>query len=121
MRILENNHGGNWIDRLLNAWPFCIDQDNVNSWAVAWDADGIYFPDDLSLFCNGYVMVRVCWPLGVFVHIKPVRNARFQFGIGWKVNGRVGLTLRWQTDESAANGTHGQNVGQAKEWNRGAA
>ena len=29
MKTLETNHDGNWVDRLLNAWPFCLDMDGI--------------------------------------------------------------------------------------------
>ena len=121
MKTLETNHDGNWVDRLLNAWPLCIDQDSVDSWAWAWDAEGVYCPEDYSLFYNGFVMLRLTFPFGIWLHVKPVRNSRFQCGIGYALNGRFKLTLRWQTDASAAAGTHGPNIGQASAWQRGAA
>lgn len=119
MKTLEYNHGGNWFDRLNNA--LAVDQLAMRSWAIAWDAEGVYCPEDYSLFYNGYVFVRLTFPFGVWLHIKPVSDARFQCGIGWKLNGRFGLTLRWQADTSAAAGTHGPNVGQAQGWGRGTA
>lgn len=42
-----------------------------------------------------------------------------RFGIGWKLNGRFGAIFRWQSDESAAEGTHGPNYGQATGWECG--
>ena len=123
MKTLETNHGGNWLDRLLNAWPLCLDADSIRTVAVAWDAEGVYCPEDYSLFYNGFVMVRVTFPFGIWLHLKPVRNARFQCGAGWKLNGRFGLTLRWQTDAKAAHGAHDNapNAGQAIGWERGTA
>lgn len=121
MKTLEYHHGGNWFDRLNNA--IAVDADSVDSFALAWDAEGVYRPEDYSLFYNGFVMLRLNWPLGVFLHLKPVRNARFQCGIGWALNGRFKLTLRWQTDAKAAQGAHenAPNAGQASAWARGTA
>ena len=123
MKTLETNHGGNWLDRLLNAWPWCLDADSIRTAAIAWDAEGVYFPASRSLFYNGYVFFRLTFPFGAWLHIKPVRSARFQCGAGWKVNGRFGLTLRWQTDAKAAQGAHenAPNLGQASAWARGTA
>ena len=124
MKTLETNHGGNWLDRLLNAWPFCVHRDAVATvFAFAWDEQGRYRPESMSLFYNGYIFFRLTFPLGVWLHVKPVPDARFQCGMGWKLNGRFGLTLRWQTDAKAAQGAHenAPNLGQATGWERGTA
>ena len=123
MKTLETNHGGNWLDRLLNSFPFCLDSDSIRTVAVAWDEEGIYRPGSVSLFYNGYVFFRLTFPFGAWLHVKLVRNARFQCGAGWKLNGRIGLTLRWQTDAKAAAGAHenAPNLGQATGWERGTA
>ena len=121
MKTLEYNHGGNWFDRLNNA--LAVDQLAMRSWAIAWDAEGIYCPQDYSLYYNGFVFLRFTFPFGVFLHLKPLRDARLQIGCGWKLNGRLGLIARWQTDAKAAQGAHenAPNVGQATGWNRGTA
>ena len=124
MKTLETHHGGNWLDRLLNSWPFCLDSDYTPSlWAIAWDEQGVWHPLNVSLFYNGYFFLRLTFPFGFWLHVKPVRNARFQCGAGWKLNGRIGLTLRWQTDAKAARGAHenAPNLGQAIGWERGTA
>lgn len=121
MKTLEYHYNGDWRDRLLNAWPLCLDALYIGTLAWAWDAEGPYSPEDYSLFYNGFVMVRVTFPFGIFIHIKPARNLRIQCGIGWKLNGRFGILARAQSDESAAAGTHGPNVGQARGWARGTA
>lgn len=150
MKTLENNHGGNWVDRLLNAWPFCLDPAYTPSiFAIAWDADGIYLPGSRSLFYNGAVMLRLTFPFGIWIHLKPVRDRRLQAGLGWKLNGRIALnpfalpviaalwlTVGWswwwlallpfyrvQTDASAAAGAHenAPNLGQASGRARGTA
>jgi hypothetical protein len=61
------------------------------------------------LFWNGALMLRLVWPVGVFVQIrwsgKTDRRAYWQGGIGWKVNGRFGLICRIpSSDASAARG-----------------
>lgn len=122
MKTIELHYGGDWRDKVLNAWPLCIHTDAVATLlAAAWDSQGIYRPESRSLFYNGAIMVRLTLPFGIWLHIKPVAAGRFQCGIGWKLNGRFGLLLRWQTDKSAATGAHGPNVGQASAWDRGTA
>lgn len=125
MKTLETNHGGNWLDKLLNAWPLCLDADYTPSLvAIAWDADGVYFPGGKSLYYNGFVFVRLTFPFGLWLHLRFARNHRSQFGVGWKLNGRFGITFRpWHSDESAAAGAHAgaPNVGQAAGWARGTA
>src|SRR3990167_31613 len=87
MRTLETNHGGNWLDRLLNSWPVLLDNDSIGTVAAAWDAQGVHAPEASSLFYNGYVFPRLTFPFGSGLHVKPVRNAPFQCGGGWKLNG----------------------------------
>lgn len=122
MKTIEFNHGDNWLDRLLNAWPLCLDTDyTLSLFALAWDDKGLYCPPQGSLFYNGYLMGRITVPFGVWLHAKPLRDLRIQIGIGWKLNGRFGLTCRAQSDASAADGEHGPNFGQASGWARGPA
>jgi hypothetical protein len=120
VKTLETNHGGNWFDRLNNR--LAIDVDRMKTlFAWASDVEGTHRPDDTSLFWNGVLMFRLCWPLGIWLHVKPTIYTRIQAGVGYKLNGRLGLTLRVQSDESAARGTHGPNLGQATGWARGTA
>lgn len=149
MKTTENNHGGNWLDKLLNAWPLCLDSDSIKSQAMAWDKEGVYFPGSKSLFYNGYVFLRVSIPFGVWLHLKVRPTWRVQAGFGWKLNGRFAfnplgipviaalcLTVGWswwwlvllpfyrkQTDASAAAGAHenAPNLDQASGWERGTA
>jgi hypothetical protein len=124
MKTLEYNHGGNWIDRLLNRWPFCLDANSMRTVAIARDAQGWYKPGARSLFYNGYVFVRLTWPLGLWLHVRLTPDHRSQFGAGWKLNGRFGLTFRpWQANASGARGAHpgAPNVGHASAWERGTA
>lgn len=124
LKTLETNHGGNWLDKLLNAWPACIHTDAVATlFTAAIDIDGLYRPDSRSLYYNGFLFVRITWPAGIWIHVKPHPNLRLQAGIGWKLNGRFGLTFRAQTDQGAAAGAHenAPNIGQATGWARGTA
>lgn len=124
MKTIENNHGGGWWDRFLNAWPMCLHRDSIATvFTIARDIEGWYRPEDYSLYYNGYFFIRVTFPFGIFVHVKPVADHRFQCGLGWKLNGRFTITLRWQSDKSAAAGAHpnAPNLGQASAWARGTA
>jgi hypothetical protein len=122
LKTLEYNSRFAWVNELLNAFPFCIDADSMKPiFCRAWDEEGIYAPSDSSLFYNGYWFLRLTLPFGVWLHVKPLRNLRFQCGIGYKLNGRVALTFRFQSDESAAAGVSGRNFGQAHGWERGSA
>jgi len=124
MRTLENDARlPDWVNALLNRWPLCIHKDAVATiFTIACDAEGWYRPENVSLFYNGYFFLRIIWPFGVWLHVKPRIDARCQLGLGWKLNGRFGFTCRlWQTDEAAAAGVQGQNFGQARWWNRGTA
>lgn len=124
MKTLEYNYN-DWRDDLLNSRPFCIDSDCVSTlfragvckhekW-VPW----IKFDNGSSLFYNGAVFIRVALPFWIGIHIRPTVKNFLQVGIGWKLNGRFGAIFRWQSDESAAEGTHGPNYGQATGWGCG--
>lgn len=116
-----------WVNNFLN-W-LCVDTDDIKSVAVSWGANennpdspdwkAVRSEGDRSLFYNGIVFVRLVWPVGFWLHIKWSRDHRFQTGWGWKLNGRFGLTFRFQSTESAARGTNGPNYGQAEGWLRG--
>lgn len=121
MKTLETNHSNNWLDRLLNAWPLCLDSESVGTVAVAWDKEGVYLPSAQSLYYNGFAFLRLTFPFGIWLHVKPLPDVRLQVGVGWKLNGRIGATLRLQASKEAAAGTHGPNIGQARGFERGTA
>lgn len=122
MKTLEYNSSFVALNALLNAWPLCIDADSIRTLlSLAHDDEGVYSPGDQSLFYNGYWFLRVTLPFGVWLHLKPLRNLRFQCGCGWALNGRIKFTFRFQSDESAAAGVTGRNYGQATAWRRGTA
>ena len=122
MKTIENHYNGDWRDKLFNAWPLCLDTSSIKTlFARASDNQGVYTPGDRSLFYNGVWSVRLTFPFGIWVHVKPTIDLRLQAGAGWKLNGRFAVLLRVQTDESAAAGTHGPNHGQASGWDRGTA
>jgi hypothetical protein len=77
-----------------------------------------------SLYYNAMFFLRFNLPFGLFIGIRwagkdPYSKEFAQAGIGTKLNGDFALTLRVQSDASAAGGTTGPNVGQAIGWNQG--
>ena len=105
MRVEEYNSPRTWVNKFLNAWPLLIDTASVRTLlALAWDEQGIWRPGSQSLYYNGAIMVRLTLPFGVWLHVKPLRNLRFQCGCGYKLNGRLAVTFRFQSDESAQTG-----------------
>jgi hypothetical protein len=124
MKTLElDSRLPDWVNWLLNRWPLCIHRDAVATiFTVARDEEGWYRPESKSLYYNGYFFLRVTWPGGIFVHFKPSVDSRYQYGAGFKLNGRLGGTCRsGQRDADAAAGVQGPNVGQARGWARGTA
>lgn len=138
MKTLEYHNNGNWIDRLLNAWPFCLDADSIKPvleieyGANKYNSSRPDFSNIAirsgarctteSLFRNGLFYFRLTRPFGIFLHIRWCafcRRAFLQSGIGWKLNGRFAVLLRIQSDQSAAEGVHGRNFGQASGWSEG--
>lgn len=82
MLTREYNHNGNFIDRLLNSWPFLVDTEEVNTlFALAYCKESNTFRwmkcDDRSLFNNGTVFVRytvspvtsIFWGIGAFLAV----------------------------------------------------
>jgi hypothetical protein len=136
MKTLERVDSGKWLDRLLNMWPFCLDKDSIhNLVAFSWGGGTVEKPDpaftelwfgdkdplkDPSLFRNGIFFMRLCFPFWIGLHFRwcgnTCRRSFLQAGIGWKMNGRFGILLRIQSDESAFQGSTGKNYGQAQGW-----
>lgn len=132
MKTLENHYGNNWLDKLLNAWPFCLDTERIKpvleveygankETADRPDFKNLEFRTGAdcttrSLFRNGLIYVRLLRPFGVFMHVRwcgACRRAFLQAGLGWKLNGRFAVLFRVQSDASAEKGTSGPNLGQA--------
>lgn len=129
-----------WINRLLNR--LSVDTDLIRSNAIAigkwgtyrafthskrwYDEAGNVVHDNQyqSNFFNGWWFRRTVYVRGTacgwsFQHRPRGKNYKHQLIIGYKVNGRLALTLRlWHTDASSERGTTGPNYGQAKldEW-----
>lgn len=129
-QTIEKADGNLW-DRLLNRWPLAFDVEDVRTCSVSYGANAeaadrpdwrlrsidAQCEDKQSQFRNGVIFVRATWPFGLFIMIRwggPAASPAFlQIGAGWKVNGRIAITLRLQSDASAAAGVTGPNTGQA--------
>lgn len=111
-------------EALLNKWPFLIRKSSISTFAVAWlfkeGGKWVFKPrvcGSVSLFYNAVFFLRINWPIGIFVGLRWSAStdgaALFQRGIGYKLNGRLCFITRIQSDESAAKGVSGPNLGQA--------
>jgi len=126
MKTIEYNHSNNWLDKLLNSWPFCIDTEciyplirggvcrNESIWHAWVSRDA-----GTSLYYNGVIFVRLMLPFWIGIHIRPTSKHYLQVGLGFKLNGRFGAIFRIQTDDSAEHGAHGPNYGQGKGYECG--
>lgn len=136
---IETHHGNNWLDKLLNHWPFVIDTDNIISGGIGfistettqsyllgivkkWNFARIV-GNNGHLFMNAMIFIRICFwtviPIGIFLHLRMSKTRLLQIGLGIKNNtGRIGLIFRFQTDASAARGSVQANPDQTGgfEW-----
>lgn len=114
-----------WIGNLT-----AIDSNYVRSIGFAWlfkDAGVWCFVPKItgstSLFYNAVFFVRFSLPLGLFWSIRwsasSTAKALWQAGIGWKLNGRLAILFRFQSDASSAAGVTGANTGQAQGFDYG--
>ncbi len=146
MRIIEGNPGellNRWpllldtdsIDSIGIAWLFKED----GRWCFTPRMTG-----ERSLFFNAVFFVRysTCMPAffvqamltlitgwwwlmlpGAFASVRwsasSTAKALLQVGAGWKLNGRIALLLRVQSDASSAAGSSGPNYGQASGFDYG--
>ncbi|MRD73284.1 hypothetical protein HCX48_00545 [Rhodocyclus tenuis] len=127
-RIVEQQHPGEptWLWRLGNATA--IGGERVRSIGIAWGfrENGRWrwrprITGQQSLFFNAVVFVRLTWvdfmPVGFFASVRwspsSTAKALLQTGIGWKLNGRLAVLFRIQSDQSSAAGVTGPNSGQA--------
>ena len=130
MKTLEHGSKFSWVNTILNTWPFVLDMESIKSISIAWlfkeDGKWIYRPrmtGDKSLFFNAIFFLRLSSPFGIFFSFRwresSIAKAIFQTGIGWKLNGRITITLRVQSDKASAAGDSGQNTGQAQGFEYG--
>ena len=124
VKITEVQHPGEpfWLYWLGNATA--IDDSYVKSIGIAWlfkeDGKWKFMPritGQQSLFFNAVFFLRFSLPFGVFFSFRwsasSVKKALLQTGIGWKLNGRLAVLLRIQSDISSAKGVTGRNTGQS--------
>lgn len=130
MKIIEERHEGEpWV-----LWKIgnltALDQDAMKSVGAAWGfkegGKWSFVPrkvGNVSLYYNSILFIRFCWPLGVFFAVRwsgaTDKKALFQTGFGWKLNGRLAVLFRVQSDKTSAAGVTGPNVGQATGWEFG--
>lgn len=128
MNIIEDQHPGEpyWLYWLGNATA--IDPEAVRSIGLAWLFKEFgrwdFLPcmtGEQSLFFNAVFFLRVtfvwCIPAGIFASVRwsdsTTKKALFQVGAGYKLNGRLAVLCRIQSDEASAKGVTGPNFGQA--------
>lgn len=130
MKHLEYfNH---WYDKLLNSWPFLIEDTTVESQGIAWgfkeNGKWVFIPrltGNAHQFFNAIFFMRLTFPLGLFVQIrwsdKLVGKQFIQYGFGYKNSGRIAVLCRVQSDASSAIGYHEglPNLGQAQGFEYG--
>ena len=124
VRIVESRHDGeSWLLYKIGNLT-AIDSDWVRSVGVAWlfkDGGRWKFAPRItgntSLFYNAVFFLRLSLPFGVFWSIRgsgsSAKKALWQAGIGWQLNGRLAVLLRFQSDKSSATGVTGPNFGQS--------
>lgn len=130
MMITESRHlNESWLLWKLGNLT-AIDDKYVKSIGIAWlfkecgqwDFKPLVTGND-SLFYNAVFFLRLALPFGIFFGFRwsssSTKKALMQCGIGWKLNGRLAVLFRIQSDESAAQGTSGPNYGQATGFNYG--
>ena len=138
MKITEVQHPGEpfWLYWLGNATA--IDDKYIKSIGIAWlfkeGGNWVFTPritGEQSLFFNAVFFLRLTfvWFLpGIFFSVRwaeigPVIRGKprsyLQAGIGYKLNGRLGLPLRIQNDVSSASGVTGPNLGQSTGFSYG--
>lgn len=114
----------------LNKWPLLLDTDSIRSVGIAWlfkeQGKWVFMPritGERSLFYNSLLFLRLSLPFGVFASIRwsdsSTAKALLQVGIGWKLNGRIAILLRIQSDATSAAGSSGPNYGQAQGFEYG--
>lgn len=133
-RIVEQRHPSEpeWLWRLGNATA--IDSDRVRSIGIAWGfrENGRWrwrprITGQQALFFNALLFVRLTWidflPVGVFASVRwsssTTAKALLQLGAGYKLNGRLAVLLRIQSDATSAAGVTGPNFGQAQGFEYG--
>lgn len=80
----------------------------------------VFFAQVLLTLATGWWWLML---FGIFASVRwspsSTAKALLQAGIGWKLNGRIALLLRIQSDATSAAGSSGPNYGQATGFNYG--
>jgi hypothetical protein len=122
----------NWLNTLLNWPPFLLPtyviapvimftsgyiSAETGKWV--WIDFTNQYP---QMFRNGMFCIRFMLPFCICLQVRWSADASpsyFQTIIGWKLNGRFGLSFRFEDDPSAAAGVLQVNTDQASGWNEG--
>lgn len=122
MKIVEERHTNEpWLMWKLGN---LLTVEAVKSFGVVWgfkrNEKWCWIPERVggqSLFYNGILFFRLCWPLGLFASVRwssaSDKKALLQTGFGFKLNGRFAILLRIQSDKTSAAGVTGPNFGQS--------
>ena len=99
-------------------WGWGDNAPNLRNFRVSFGSD-----QTKSLYYNGLFFCRLMFPFFVGVMFRwsaSAKPAYLQAHVGWKLNGRLALAFRLQTDDSAAAGMDYINTDQARGWADGA-
>ena len=128
MKHLE--YFNNWYDKILNSFPFCLDDSKIKTIGIAW----IFRENNHwnvkpritgnAQYYNAMFFIRIGLPFALFMMIRWSDTGKRQFiqtGIGWKQTGRFAIHRRIQSDASSAIGYHAglPNTDHAVAWNYG--
>ena len=104
---------GKWSDKLLNSFPFCLDDIYIKTVGIAWlftvDGKWCFIPKIVPSnwqYANACIFVRIGFPFAFFMQLRASPTHLWQGGIGWKQSGRIAIHFRFQTDASSAIGYH---------------
>lgn len=116
-----------WLFKENDKWRFIprITDDNSLFYNAVFFAR--YTTTPFLMIAQGLTIIYtdVVWGLlfGLFFSVRwssaTDKKALFQTGLGWKLNGRLGLLLRVQSDKTSAAGVTGPNLGQATGYTYG--
>jgi len=104
---------GKWSDKLLNSFPFCLDDIYIKTIGIAWlftvDGKWCFIPKIVPSnwqYANACIFVRIGFPFAFFMQLRASPTHLWQGGIGWKQSGRIAIHCRFQTDASSTLGYH---------------
>jgi hypothetical protein len=104
---------GKWSDKLLNSFPFCLDDIYIKTVGIAWlftvDGKWSFMPKIVPTnwqYANACIFIRIGLPFAFFMQLRASPTHLWQGGIGWKQSGRIAIHCRFQTDASSTLGYH---------------